>query len=153
MGYNKGMAEVGRPSKYNEEYNEQVEKLARLGATDKEMADFFNVTEQTLNNWKTSKCGFFESLKKGKILADANVTDSLYRRALGYEHMEDKIFNNGGEALVIPTIKHYPPDPTACIFWLKNRRQIHWREKQEVNLSTDKPLSISIEVVETDEDK
>ncbi len=38
------MAEpVGRPTKYKEEYAFQAEKLCRLGATDKEMADFFNI--------------------------------------------------------------------------------------------------------------
>jgi len=42
----------GRPTKYLSEYNEQVEKLCKLGATDKQLADFFNVTEKTINNWK-----------------------------------------------------------------------------------------------------
>jgi hypothetical protein len=33
--------ERGRPTKYKEEYNEQAYKLCLLGATDKELADFF----------------------------------------------------------------------------------------------------------------
>jgi hypothetical protein len=24
-----------------------------------------------------------------------------------------------------------PPETTACIFWLKNRRKVEWRERQE----------------------
>ena len=133
---------VGRPSKYKEEYCEQAEKLARLGATNKEMADFFGVTEQTLNNWKNEYGGFFESLKKGKIESDARVADSLYQRAIGYEHPEDKIFVDKGKPIIVPTIKHYPPDPTAAIFWLKNRRANDWRDKREVETS-----------VATDQDK
>ena len=46
---------------------------------------------------------------------------------------EDKIFNNQGVELVVPTIKHYPPDTTAAIFWLKNRQKDNWRDKQEVD--------------------
>ncbi len=138
---------IGRPSKYKDEYCEQAEKLARLGATDKEMADFFGVTEQTLNNWKTDKDGnetpFFESLKRGKLEADARVADSLYHRALGYSCREDKVFLVDKEPLIVPMIKQYPPDSTACFFWLKNRRPNEWREKQDINLTGDMPDEIS----------
>jgi hypothetical protein len=34
-------AKVGRPSKFDPEYVEQARKLALLGATDAEMADFW----------------------------------------------------------------------------------------------------------------
>jgi len=105
-----------------------------LGATDKEMADFFGVAESTLNLWKKEHKEFSESLKRGKVLADANVANRLYQRAMGYEHPEDKIFNDNGEPLIIPTVKHYPPDSVAAIFWLKNRRKDQWRDKQDVDL-------------------
>ncbi len=126
---------VGRPTKYKEEYAFQAEKLCRLGATDKEMADFFNVSKSTLNLWKLEHEDFSDSIKKGKIIADANVADSLYKRAIGYEHEEDKIFLSEGQPLIVPTIKHYPPDSTACFFWLKNRKPEVWRDKQDVNVS------------------
>lgn len=125
----------GRPTKYRKEYNEQVEKLCKLGADDSELADFFNVSESTINNWKISEPVFLESIKKGKQIADMNVADSLYNRALGYKHKEDKIFNNNGKALIVETEKHYAPDPTAAIFWLKNRRPKEWRDKQGIEHS------------------
>ena len=56
----------------------------------------------------------------------------LYKRAIGYEHDEDKIFNNQGEPLIVPTTKHVQPDTTAAIFWLKNRQPARWRDKQEI---------------------
>jgi len=71
-------------------------------------------------------------LKRGKDKADTNVIESLYRRAIGYSHPEDKIFNNNGKALIVPTTKHYAPDTTAAIFWLKNRRPEEWRDRQEI---------------------
>ncbi|TRB81349.1 helix-turn-helix domain-containing protein, partial [Mannheimia haemolytica] len=75
----------GQPTKYKPEYVTQVEKLCLLGATDKDIADFFEVAESTINNWKIEYPEFLESIKKGKLLADANVANSLYKRALGYE--------------------------------------------------------------------
>ena len=116
--------------------------MCLLGATDKEMADFFNVKEQTINNWKKNHPSFFESIKRGKIVADANVAKSLYNRALGYYHPEDKIFNDNGEPLIVPTVKHYPPDPTAAIFWLKNRKPAEWRDKRDVQVEGNMTFSV-----------
>lgn len=122
---------AGRPTKYKKEYNDQVEKLCKLGATDKELADFFEVNEDTIHEWKKAYPEFSESIKRGKVIADLDVADSLYKRAMGYEHEEDVIFNDKGVPLIVNTIKHYPPDPTSMIFWLKNRRPKEWRDKQE----------------------
>jgi hypothetical protein len=132
---------MGRPSAFKEEFIEQAEKLCRLGATDVEMADFFGVTEQTLNNWKKTHPEFFESLKRGKLEADANVADRLYKRAMGYTHEAVKIFANPttGDEKLVPFVEHYAPDTTACIFWLKNRQPDKWRDKTEnkTTLATD----------------
>jgi len=127
----------GRPTKYKEEYNEQAEKLCKLGATDQELADFFQVDVSTINNWKIDYPQFFESIKKGKILADSNVAERLYQRALGFEHDSEEIKVTDGEVVRVPIRKIYPPDPTAAIFWLKNRRPEKWRDKQEVQHSLD----------------
>ncbi|MBL3206262.1 terminase, partial [Klebsiella pneumoniae] len=42
---------MGRPSKYKPEFAEQAKKLAVLGATDAQMADFFEVSVSTINLW------------------------------------------------------------------------------------------------------
>lgn len=57
----------GRKSDYKEEYSDQVLKLCLLGATDKEIAEFFSVSEQTINSWKKKYPEFLESLKKERI--------------------------------------------------------------------------------------
>lgn len=135
----------GRPSSFKPEYCEQAEKLCKLGATDKEMADFFGVSEQTVNSWKQQHPEFFESLKRGKALADANVAERLYQRAMGYSHEAVKIMQYEGSPVVVPYTEHYPPDTTAAIFWLKNRRPDVWRDKVQ-NEHTGKdggPLAIT----------
>jgi hypothetical protein len=82
---------LGRPSLYRPEFAAQALKLCRLGATDKSLADFFEVTEQTINGWKHAYPDFLESLKAGKELADAEVAEKLFKRATGYEHRAVKI--------------------------------------------------------------
>jgi len=124
---------AGQPTKYKIEYNEQARKHCLLGATDKQLSDLFNITEATLNNWKKNHPKFFESIKDGKERADQQVVESLFHRAKGYSHEEDKIFNNNGEPMVVKTMKHYPPDATSAIFWLKNRRKEEWRDQKEVS--------------------
>lgn len=126
---------AGRPSLYQPVFSEQVEKLCKLGATDNEIADFFEVDVSTINNWKIAHPEFFESIKKGKILADSNVADRLYQRALGFEHDSEEIKVFEGVVIRVPIRKIYPPDPTAAIFWLKNRRSKEWRDKQEIEQS------------------
>lgn len=125
----------GRPSKYKPEYAEQAYKLCLLGATDKDLANFFEVDEATINRWKDAHPDFCKSLKAGKEDADATIAKSLYHRAKGYEHPEDKIFLHEGKPVIVSTIKHYPPDPTSMIFWLKNRQPQKWRDRQEVEHS------------------
>jgi hypothetical protein len=124
-----GPAAVGRPSKFKPKYVEQARKLTQLGATDREVAEFFNVSEQTLNTWKHVHPEFLESLKLGKETADRRVEQSLYRRAVGYSYDAEKIFQYEGKAVRVPYVKHDPPDTTACIFWLKNRQRDLWRDR------------------------
>jgi len=121
----------GRPSKYKPEFAKQAAKLCALGATDAQLADFFGVAVSTINLWKTQHIEFSESIKVPKAQADERVEQSLYRRAMGYEHDETDIRVVSGEIVETPIRKHYPPDTTAAIFWLKNRQPGEWREKVE----------------------
>lgn len=129
--------QLGRPSAYKPEYDQIAFSMALLGATDAEIADAFDVTEQTINNWKSAHPSFFESLKGGKIQADAKVANRLYARALGYEHDDIDVRtvalgnNQGSEIVLTPIRKYYPPDTAAGIFWLKNRQPKKWRDKPE----------------------
>jgi hypothetical protein len=120
-----------RPTKYKPEYAKQAAKLCEMGATDKELADFFEVSESTLNLWKLRHERFSESLKLGKEPANEKVKRSLYHRAVGYSHPEDDIRVVSGEIVITPTTKHYPPDTTACIFFLKNRLPEEFRANPE----------------------
>lgn len=126
---------VGRPTTYREEYAKQAYKLCLLGAIDKDLADFFEVTEQTINNWKKEYPEFFESIKRGKMIADAEIAEKLYHRAKGYSCTDTKFATHEGKITdSVEYVKHYPPDTTAIIFWLKNRQPDKWRDKQDIDL-------------------
>ena len=129
----------GRKSIYKEEYCNQVLKLCLLGATDKDLSEFFGVSEKTLNSWKKNYPEFLQSIKKGKNIADANVASKLYNRAIGYDYKEitrSPIKDKDGIAHMaeVKTVnKHVPADTTAAIFWLKNRQPEKWRDRKELD--------------------
>lgn len=126
---------AGRPTSYKPEYCEQAVKLSKMGATDAEMADFFEVAISTLNLWKIKHTEFSESLRVGKEIADKRVVDSLYQRAMGYTHPDVDIRVVEGAIVKTDLVKHYPPDTTAMIFWLKNRDPSNWRDKTDIEHS------------------
>ena len=131
----KGNKGGGRKSAYTPALAILAEKVARLGATDAEIADVFGVGVTTLNRWKKAHVEFADALKKGKTISDARVVEALYHRAVGYSHDAVKIMQFQGTPVVVPYTEHYPPDTTACIFWLKNRQPQEWRDKQQIEHS------------------
>lgn len=147
---------MARPSKYREEFAEQAQKLCLLGATDEALANFFGVSRATISTWKIEHPAFLDALKAGKELADATIAECLYHRAKGYSHPEDDIRTvtlpdgGGSEIVITPTTKHYPPDPTSMIFWLKNRRPDLWRDKPTEADGDEVPPPVRIEVTVRD---
>lgn len=81
--------------------------------------------------------GVFRVHKKGKAVADAEVSDRLYQRAMGFVAPDIDIRVIENRIVETPLKKYYPPDTTAAIFWLKNRQKDKWREKQDVNHTSD----------------
>lgn len=141
---------MARPTAYKKEYAEQARKLCLLGATDVDLAEFFDVAKSTINLWKKKHPEFSDSIKKGKTVADAEVAESLYKRAIGIEYTETKVSTDGSKKKQEVTKKFIPPDAVSAIFWLKNRQPSKWRDKplveDEGEIAT--PVSININVVD-----
>ena len=131
----------GRPSKYDASYAELAKRCClAFGSTDEELARFFDVSVATISNWNNAHPEFLEALNDTKRSADAKVIQKLYHRATGYSHEAVKIFMTNDGPVKVPYIEHYPPDTTACIFWLKNRQPEAWRERVEHSGTDGKPL-------------
>jgi hypothetical protein len=120
----------GRPSSFDVKMITQAEKLAKLGATDLEVAQFFEVSVRTLYRWKIENDDFRAAMEMGKEAADAKVEQSLFRRAVGYSFDSEKIVVVDKEVVRLDTIEHVPPDTKAALAWLYNRRPAEWRTTQ-----------------------
>jgi len=134
----------GQPTLYKVEYNEQVYKLCLLGATDKNIASFFDVDVSTINNWKLAHPKFFDSIKSGKIHADMEVANSLYKGAsdrvittLIPIKLKEVSWENGNKIEkerieMVEETKIIQGDFRNQQFWLRNRKAESWKEKTEV---------------------
>jgi transposase-like protein len=87
-----------------------IEGWARDGLTDEQIAHNIGINVATLYKWKNAHSEICDALKKSKEVADREVENALYKKALS-------------------------GDTTAIIFWLKNRRPNDWRDKRETQLS------------------
>lgn len=140
-----GKRAAHRPSEYEKAGGDAkvpaiVHQLALLGATEEEIAAAFGVSRRTITTWEQKHPKFKQAILDGRLVADAQVGQRLFQRAIGYAHPEDKLFCPSGskaidDVIVVPTTRHYPPDTTAAIFWLKNRRPREWRDKQQLEHS------------------
>ena len=133
---------AGRPTVYKAEYAEQVYKLCLLNAIDTDIAIFFGVQEKTINNWKHRYPLFLQSIKRGKLQADAEVAEKLFHRACGYSHPDVHISNYQGDITITELTKHYPPDTAAAFIWLKNRAG--WRDKHELTGEDGGPVKLQV---------
>lgn len=129
---------LGAPTKYRKEYDDQAYKLCLLGMIDSELADFFEVEESTINNWKKDFPSFLESMRRGKKIANAEVAHSLFKRATGFKEQVEKPMtvslgdSMGSEVQIVQYTETYPPDASAAFRFLHNREPEKWRDKQEI---------------------
>ena len=100
--------------------------LCLLGMTDREIAGHFGVTAETFCRWKKAHPELAEAMQGARAIADARVAASLYQRAVGYSMECEDVKMVAGEPQIVRYRKTFPPDVTAQIFWLKNRRPDLW---------------------------
>jgi len=81
---------------------------ARDGLTDEQIAHNIGINTATLYDWKKKYPNISNALKKGKEVVDFAVENALLKKALS-------------------------GDTTAMIFWLKNRKQMKWRDRHDVH--------------------
>lgn len=140
-------AKPGRRTDYSDKFPGVARELCLGGCTDVELSKAFDVAVSTLYDWKLAHPEFAEAIKQGKAHADDRVEESLFARATGYSHPDMHIGVWQGAAVVTPITKHYPPDSTAMIFWLKNRRPKDWRDKTEQTLEAGDTLTKVLEKI------
>lgn len=140
------MSKKTKRGKYHEWLTDEglikLEGWARDGLTDEQIAHNMGIAPRTLYNWKEKYMQIMQSLKRGKEVVDRQVENALLKRALGYRYKEvtqEKVWNEevGTHEMATTKIvtKEVAPDTTAQIFWLKNRKPVEWRDKQDIQHS------------------
>ena len=134
----------GRPSLYDTVWQDrliEVEGWARDGLTNEQIGYNMAINITTFYRWQQNYTEFRESLKESKEIADRHVENSLYIKARGTKSIVNKVkILNDGTQIPYKEEVIYPPDTTAIIFWLKNRKSAEWRDKKEVDVTVNKSL-------------
>ncbi|OTW86383.1 hypothetical protein BK702_15265 [Bacillus thuringiensis serovar cameroun] len=119
----------------------KIEGWARDGLVDEQIAKNIGVSRATLSNWKNKHPLIARALVRGKEVVDREVENALLKRALGYTYEEVTVLRQEVEEGVFESVeakrvkRQVPPDTTALIFWLKNRKPDTWRDRREIDHS------------------
>jgi len=123
---------AGRPSPYKPDFARIAQRLCRNGATDIEVADILGISVRTFYRWCLLHDEFTAAVRVGKDAADDRVERALYQRAVGYEHVAEKIVTpKGGGHVAVPYMVHIPADVRAALHWLAIRRPKPWARLPE----------------------
>ncbi|MBR6483445.1 MAG: helix-turn-helix domain-containing protein [Clostridiales bacterium] len=144
----------------------RIKGWAMDGLTDKQIADNIGISKQTFYDWVKRFPDFADSIKVSKDVADREVEQALYNKALGRckvtETIKELRFNPATKKLelmvVKETIKGVPPDVAAQVFWLKNRKQDNWRDKRVYdavpsNNNFDNVAEVTAEILQASQDR
>jgi hypothetical protein len=127
------MAKVGRPTKYEGEATlEKTRKFVEAGFTLEQLAVGLDVDETTIHEWQNVHPEFSQLIKETKAFCDEVIERSLFNRAKG---MKRKTVITESDGTIVEKIEDVPPDATSMIFWLKNRKRIEWKDRQDIEHS------------------
>jgi transposase len=131
---------LGRPTLYRPEYDAQAEKLCELGATNRDLAEFFDVSERTVEEWQVRIESFAVASRVGKIHADEKVKVSAYKLAKGYTYIEQQAIKvrdgpNKERIEIVEVERHVPPNAMMQAKWLAVRGNKEFAETQRVEHS------------------
>jgi phage terminase len=131
----------------------EIEAWKRDGLTDEQICKNLGISVDTFYRYKAKYSEFSEAIKKGKEVADIEVENALFKRAIGYTYKEVtkevKDIDGKKSTFIKEVTKVVPGDVAAQIFWLKNRKSNNWKDKRE-NENDDTKL---IEVLDKLEEK
>jgi len=148
------MASNGRPKGgglYSREVINKIlkaRKLAAVGFLDGAIAEFCDVSRETVRKWKKEHPEFAELITK---LRDKNIADgvrALKKSACGYDILETKAFVVGKEIKTIQIKRHYAPNPISLQYFLGNLDPENWRHRRDEPEQTDAaPLPVSVNFI------
>lgn len=154
-------------SKVDEWLKEEKLELLSCWARDFTLSDIakkIGVSEKTLIAWRKTYPEIEKAIKDGKEIVDYRVENALLKVALGYTTTDVKTIisppdKNGNRAIrVEKTEKEVPPNPTAIMCWLNNRKPEQWKRNRDMMSTEDKDNNIVVNIIrkganDSDEDE
>lgn len=136
-----------------------LEGWARDGLTDEQIAERIGIRRPVLYVWKAKYPDIADALKRGKAPVDTKIENALKDKATGYyvtvkkpikvktkKQLKDKGLIEEEHIEYVDEQVYIPPDTTAQIFWLKNRRPDRWNDKKEVPVEDVEPVKVVFDV-------
>lgn len=154
-------------SKVDEWLKEEKLELLSCWARDFTLSDIakrIGVSEKTLIAWRKTYPEIEQAIKDGKEIVDYRVENALLKVALGYTTTDVKTIisppdKNGNRAIrVEKTEREVPPNPTAIMCWLNNRKPEQWKRNRDMMHTEDKDNNIVVNIIrkganDSDEDE
>lgn len=142
----------------------KLQGWAKMGLTDQQIFNNMGIASKTFYTWQQKYPQIKQALKKGKEVVDFQVENALFKRAVGYAYNEvtkelvmDK--ESGEPKLTTTKIvkKEVPPDTTAIMAWLNNRKPNEWRKQNDLDIRLKEAqiakLESEVKTAETTESK
>ena len=136
-----------------------LEGWARDGLTDEQIADKIGIRRPVLYVWKAKYPDISDALKRGKAPVDTKIENALKDKATGYyvtvkkpikvktkKQLKDKGLIEEEHIEYVDEQVYIPPDTTAQIFWLKNRRPDRWSDKKDIAVEESEPVKVVFDV-------
>lgn len=119
-------------ARFYPEYVEQARQLSKLGCTDFELSEFWQVSLRDIASWRLHYPEFAAAIKLGTEVATDNVERAMYASAVGYTYKAERPFKDPrtGEIEIVTYTAQKPPDIKAGIFWLINKRGEDWKDSK-----------------------
>lgn len=119
--------------KYDPDYHpKNYTKLAELGMSDYQIAEFFGVSRPTMaHDWVNRYKEFAKAFREGTMNLEQRLKSALVRKAIGFEYEEKKTtLENGIETKVEITEKVSLPDANAALKALGKYSPEFWGDKE-----------------------
>ena len=160
---------AGRRGKYKDWLEKdnllRIEGWARDGLSSEQIAHNMGIAVTTLRDWMSKYDLISIAIKKGKAPVDLEVENAMYKSAIGHKitvkkavkiktkkQLKDKGTIEEEHIEWVDEEQYVPPNVTAQIFWLKNRRPEQWRDKREVVADVQTGVQIIDDVPGSDEE-
>ena len=135
----------------------RIEGWARDGLDDKQIAANIGYNETYFSELKGKIPELSKALKNGRAPLELKVENTLYTKATGMKvkvqqaiKVKDVYYDEEGRRCenerieIVELEQEIPPDTTACIFWLKNRKPEQWNKPApRIDEDADIPIDIN----------